>query len=310
MTRAIICDIDGTLADIEHRRHFVSNGKRDWNAFFSMMADDGIVQPILDLCRMVAESRVAVILCSGRPESYREVTEAWLAKFNVPYDALYMRPADDTRADYVIKAQLYEGIKEDGYEVFLVVDDRQSVVDFWRNDAGLVCLQAAPGDFDTACAPGQLTIMVGPSGAGKSTFLRSRQAAEMGLQDSHILSSDQIRQDICSNALDQSKNDQVFQALHAVARARLRNGLNTVIDATNIRRKDRIACVDCAPAGTSIRYIVINRPMEGKRLTAGWRAEFPGLMEKHEQTFQSQLKDILAGDHLPNVSVIDLRIKP
>lgn len=57
-----------------------------------------------------------------------------------------------------------------------------------------------------------------------------------------------------------------------------------------------------------VRYMVINRPMEEKRRDAEWRAKLPfDLLEKHEQTFRSQLADILAGDNLPNVTVVDLR---
>lgn len=40
----------------------------------------------------------------------------------------------------------------------------------------------------------------------------------------------------------------------------------------------------------------------------GWGAELPfDLIGKHDQMFRSQLEDILAGDGLPRVTVIDLR---
>lgn len=32
-----------------------------------------------------------------------------------------------------------------------------------------------------------------------------------------------------------------------------------------------------------------------------------GLLERHDQTFRSQIKDIMAGDGLPHVSVVDIR---
>jgi hypothetical protein len=48
--------------------------------------------------------------------------------------------------------------------------------------------------------------------------------------------------------------------------------------------------------------------MEEKVRDSGWRATLPfNLLEKHQQTFNSQIKDILAGDKQPNVEVIDLR---
>lgn len=52
----------------------------------------------------------------------------------------------------------------------------------------------------------------------------------------------------------------------------------------------------------------LDRPMEEKRRDAGWRAELSfDLLAKHDQTFRSQIGDILAGDGLPNITVVDLR---
>ena len=49
--------------------------------------------------------------------------------------------------------------------------------------------------------------------------------------------------------------------------------------------------------------------MEEKRRDGGWRNSLPiDLLAKHEATFASQLKDILAGDNRPNVEVVDLRV--
>ncbi len=152
-----------------------------------------------------------------------------------------------------------------------------------------------------------LTLMVGPSGAGKTTWLLGAAAREMGIRPRHVLSSDETREDLCGDFRDQSKNGLVFAAVNAQARVRLAHGLPTVIDATHLRRHDRLASVELARGGP-IRYIVVDRPVEDKRRDAGWRADLPiDLIAKHDQTFQSQLADILAGDYLPNVTVHDVR---
>ena len=91
---------------------------------------------------------------------------------------------------------------------------------------------------------------------------------------------------------------------------RLKHGLETVIDATNIRRADRLACVNLVPSYVSVEYIVIDRPMAEKRRDGGWRNELSiDLIGKHQQTFNSNLKYILAGNNVPNVLVRDLRQK-
>jgi predicted kinase len=77
-------------------------------------------------------------------------------------------------------------------------------------------------------APDALVMLVGPSGSGKSTWAATRFAPEA------ILSSDAYRAQVAGDAADQSATADAFRILHAVAQARLRRGLLTVIDATNL----------------------------------------------------------------------------
>lgn len=46
-----------------------------------------------------------------------------------------------------MKRELYETFVEGKYNVRLVLDDRNQVVDMWRDELGLTCFQVAPGDF-------------------------------------------------------------------------------------------------------------------------------------------------------------------
>jgi predicted kinase len=311
MTRAVIFDIDGTLADLSHRLHHISGGKKDWDAFFAAMGGDAPILPVIELLKRLGRVD-SIVLCSGRPDNYRETTQAWLDRQGIDaldYDALYMRAAGDTRPDHVVKAEILAGMREDGYEPWLAIDDRPSIVAMWR-EHGITCLQCRDWQEVPSGSTGLLTLMVGPSGAGKSYWLEIRNAVafDLGVHPSHVVSSDQIRADLCGDLHDQTRNDEVFAALHAVVKTRIHHGLPTVVDATNLRRKDRLAVVDLAPPNARVRYIVIDRPEEEKRRDAGWRAELPiDLIAKHAQTFRSQIAEILRGDDRPNVEVIDLR---
>lgn len=304
MAAAYIFDIDGTLADCRHRLHHVTGTGRgkNWDAFFAGMGEDSPVAQIVALAQILSDADHKIVLCTGRPEAYRSVTEGWLHTHGVPFTALYMRPDNDLRADHIVKAQILDGIIADGYEPQLVIDDRPSVVAMWR-ERGLICLQCRDAVEFRGRPGGKLTLMVGPSGAGKTTWL-----SESGLLPESIVSSDVFRQHICGNILDQTKNDEVFAAVHDVTRTRLKHGLPVIVDATNLRRKDRLAVVALAPPATPVCYVVVNRPMEEKYRDAGWRATLPfDLIAKHEQTFKSQLADILKGDNLPTIQVIDAR---
>lgn len=157
-----------------------------------------------------------------------------------------------------------------------------------------------------------LHLLVGPSGAGKSTYAKDHY------HPSQVISSDRIREELCNSFEDQSRNDDVFKALHKIVKTRLECGLLTVVDATNLRNKDRKSLVKIAEEVDpviKIKYIVIDRPLAEKIITGGWRGKVKfkhgdteiNLVEKHHMTMQSNLKDILNGDGFENVKVVDER---
>lgn len=305
--KCAIVDLDGTICNIDHRLHYVQDGAKNWDAFFEALPDDVPNEAITRMVESLRRDNYEIVLCSGRPEKCRAATLAWLNKHDVYFTTLYMRPDDDTRPDHVVKRQLLAGIREDGFEPFVVIDDRQSVVDMWREE-GLICLQCAPSQ-PTASKDAMLILMVGPSGAGKSTYLKDAITTKL-IDGSMVVSSDQLRAEICGDFRDQSKNCEVFAALHDIVRTRLKHGLKVIVDATNIRRKDRVAIADLAQGIATVFYLVINRPMDAKIKSGDWRNEVfingECLIERHENIFQSNLKDILKGDDRPNVQVIDL----
>lgn len=144
---AVIFDIDGTLADCTHRQHHLTGpGKKDWDAFYAAMHADEPKLDILQVALAFTEFGFSILLCTGRPESYRETTLAWLKQHRIAYDALFMRKDGDFRDDTIVKREMLGAIRERGYTVTLVVDDRDKVVKMWREE-GLTCLQCAPGDF-------------------------------------------------------------------------------------------------------------------------------------------------------------------
>ena len=57
-----------------------------------------------------------------------------------------MRNANDYRPDEVIKKEIYEREIKGKYDIICVFDDRNKVVDMWREE-GFLCCQVADGDF-------------------------------------------------------------------------------------------------------------------------------------------------------------------
>lgn len=87
-----------------------------------------------------------------------------------------------------------------------------------------------------------LVLLVGPAGSGKSTWATNHYRAEQ------ILSSDTYRLWVAGDAADQAATADAFKVLHIIAKARLRRGLPTVIDATNLTQRARRSLLRLAAA--------------------------------------------------------------
>jgi hypothetical protein len=171
--KTVIFDLDGTLAIIDKRRVLagktkdgVPTKKMDWDVFFdadNVLKLDDPNPPVIKLAQMFKADGFKVVIFSGRNDRSFHTTKQWLKKFNVPFDLLVMRPdkfkadswpiADGNPAtpdmrfmpDDILKKKMLDTFV-DINDVFVVVDDRQKVVDMWR-DLGLNTWQVAPGDF-------------------------------------------------------------------------------------------------------------------------------------------------------------------
>ena len=132
---AIVVDLDGTLA--------LHNGRSPYD--FEAVLSDSLNVPLEKVITRLAHSHL-VIICTGRPDSCRLDTIAWLSKFGIRYGALHMRKTDDVKPDHVVKLEIFQNYIEPFYNVTAVFDDRNQVVDMWRRQGLLVC-QVNQGDF-------------------------------------------------------------------------------------------------------------------------------------------------------------------
>jgi len=145
----VVFDVDGTLAhfDADQLGHLVHGDEKHWQAFHEAMAEAAEIAPVAKLLRRLKEVGETIVICSGRPEGWSEFTIAWLQKQDLAFDAVYLRAAGaDADSDPDVKRALLKKMRADGFDPWIVVDDRSNVVEAWRNE-GLVCLQCAPGQF-------------------------------------------------------------------------------------------------------------------------------------------------------------------
>lgn len=139
-TKAIICDLDGTLALIGDRDPF--NPK-------TLDADE-LNNPVANILEVYAHQKlfkIQIIFVTGRFEKYRKQTEGWLKKHDITSYLLFMRKDEDFRKDIVYKKEIYQTHIQKDYEVLFVLEDRDQTVKMWRQELGLTCLQVAYGAF-------------------------------------------------------------------------------------------------------------------------------------------------------------------
>lgn len=137
LPNCIVCDLDGTLA--------LSDGRSPYDG--TKVDEDKVNFQLLWVLEELAKN-TTIIFVSGREATdiCRTKTEEWLNKHCSFKFALFMRNKDDRRKDAVVKEEIYKNKIEPNYNVRLVFDDRNQVVDKWRQ-LGLLCAQVYYGDF-------------------------------------------------------------------------------------------------------------------------------------------------------------------
>lgn len=167
-----IFDLDGTLADLKHRRPLVEyplakctncghmhnlrecrlcgtrhSFKPNWDAFHAACVDDTPIQSVITLIDQLFNDGVETWIWSGRMDTVRPETESWLQQHCPWYNQLKMRKQGDFTPDDQLKESWLLALPpEDRARLVMTFDDRDRVVAMWRRH-GIVCAQVAPGDF-------------------------------------------------------------------------------------------------------------------------------------------------------------------
>lgn len=145
MMRWIIADLDGSIANIDHRVPLAL--AKDWDAFNEKLESDSVNVPIRYLLNKLHEN-CNIVIMTGRQRKYFNRTAKWLYSHDVRYDAILMRGDNDRRPDVEVKRDMYNTFiaYHPRAEILFVVEDRDRVVEMWRS-LGLTCLQCAKGQY-------------------------------------------------------------------------------------------------------------------------------------------------------------------
>jgi predicted kinase len=136
---AVVFDTDGTTA--HHNR-----SPYDYARCHTDSVDPQVRMFLRIINEQGAFDSIALIGMSGRPDTWRDMTEQWYKSNHIWYDEFYMRAAGDGRNDADVKQEMVDKHIRGRYNVLLWLDDRDRVVRRIRK-LGIKVAQVAEGDF-------------------------------------------------------------------------------------------------------------------------------------------------------------------
>lgn len=144
MKLAIIWDLDGVLANSDHRLHYIVSDRKnpDWDSYHKeTLKDLPITTGRILFWALDFYGPYFHFICTARPESNRNLTAKWLASAFIDYDRLMMRKDGDERPGVEVKRDMLNQIKSEGYKVVMAFEDHPDIVKMYRM-SGVPCFAA------------------------------------------------------------------------------------------------------------------------------------------------------------------------
>ena len=143
---AVVFDVDGVLSDAVGRQHFIERGRRDWDAFFNACGDDPIIGEVVRVLELL-DSRLQVILLTGRPMRVQPQTLAWLERYGLRWDLLVMRARGDYSQVTWFKRDSVEELRTFGFDLRLAFEDDPNNFAMFHAE-GIPCVYIHSGYYD------------------------------------------------------------------------------------------------------------------------------------------------------------------
>ena len=127
----VICDIDGTVANNDHRQHLLQ-GFKTWDKFFAHLSEDLPISEVIEFVINLHDEGKDVVFVTGRPARYEKATRKWLEKYFDFEIKLIMRQDQDKRNKIDVKKEIFlENFKPK--DIFLVIDNDRDLIKMWQS---------------------------------------------------------------------------------------------------------------------------------------------------------------------------------
>lgn len=151
MKNKIIVDIDGTIANLDHRLPYILNEdgsqkdskEKDWDNFYKDLDKDKPIERVLEMIRNIVEHNgYNILVITGRSAKYLKQTHKWVndilgkhiqGQFTVQTE---MRSIGDRRDDDIVKKERLHSVlsKEELKRVTHVFEDRPRCLKMYREE--------------------------------------------------------------------------------------------------------------------------------------------------------------------------------
>jgi hypothetical protein len=129
--RAVIVDVDGTLADVRSIRHHVASKPKNFDAFHAASAHVPANQQAIDFVTRHHAAGFVIVVVTARLQTWAGVTTTWLDQHvPVPFDGPFHRPDGDFRPDVQVKRDIHRYLSRH-YDIRGACDDNPAIVALW-----------------------------------------------------------------------------------------------------------------------------------------------------------------------------------